>query len=74
MDLGEEVSKVSQAVGRACTKAQRHKPLKKDDGLSLLGKRHMEGKVREMKPQKVVAMRTERLCQSPWGARTSFHR
>lgn len=66
MDLGEEVSKVSQAVGRACTKAQRHKPLKKDDGLSLLGKRHMEGKV--------AAMRTERLCQSPWGARSSFHR
>ena len=53
MDLSKEVSKESQAVGRICTKAQRHTPLKKGDGLSLLGKRHMEGKVREMKPQKV---------------------
>ena len=74
MDLGEEVSKESQAVGQGCTKAQRHRPLKKGDGLSLLGKRHMEGEVQEMKPQKVMATRTERLCRSPWGARTSFHR
>lgn len=66
MDLGKELSKESQAVGRICTKAQRHTPLKKGDGLSLLGKRHMEGKVQEMKPQKVAATRIERLCQSPW--------